>query len=142
MPPNPGPGRRGQPADAGASRAGLLKLLFEPGLLQDFVRGVAGLDDFIDRDAAIAQRAEPYVMIAPAMPFEVTACFGQPFTHRPAIVVHAAFGMGTLVCQYAVISIGASPAPSKPFSSIRSAAMPGRRAAKASSVAASPLDQG
>lgn len=55
------------------------KRLGKPCLLQRFIGGVAGFRAMIDSEMPVGERAEPYVMIALAMPHEIAARCGQQF---------------------------------------------------------------
>jgi hypothetical protein len=65
-----------------------LKPLRQAGLFQSFVGGVARLNRAVDRKADVRDWTEPDLMIAPALPDELTAGVAQQLSQFATIVRH------------------------------------------------------
>jgi hypothetical protein len=66
----------------------VLKLLWQPGLFQDRVGGVAGFDGPINNKFYPGYRAEPDFMIAPSRTVKSTTSFAQNLLQLWGIVSH------------------------------------------------------
>lgn len=63
-------------------------MFWNAGVFQAFVRGMPGLDIVIDREAAMAYRADPYFMIAFALSMKGAIVFGKNLLEVDGIAGH------------------------------------------------------
>jgi len=81
-------------------------------LFQHCVRGMARFDAAVDRELNLCDGAEPMIMIAPAMPYEVATGFLEALLESRRVVAHDDYAYRCALAVNVLTSSNGNSSPS------------------------------